>query len=77
MTDTSFSKMELACPRDIEERAIALFERHSLADTGHKWLWPESTEEVRNRYRLFVLVPEMAATMTNSYGDRWEDHEHF
>ena len=43
-------------PEDLEQAAIREFEHQSLLQTGDKWKWEESDEEIRNHYRIRVLV---------------------
>jgi len=48
--------VEDCIPKPIEDRAIALFEEGSLAITGHRWKWAESSDEIRNKWRLRAFI---------------------
>lgn len=43
-------------PESLESEARAVFERSSLAMFGVQWVWKDSSEEVRNRFRLGIMI---------------------
>lgn len=51
-------RVEDNIPSDVEASAIGLFESESQGITGIKWDWTKASDEVRNRFRLRVLLRE-------------------
>lgn len=49
-------RIEDRIPRYIEARAKELFEHQSQAITGHTWVWGDSSDEIRNKWRLEAFV---------------------
>lgn len=43
-------------PSAVEETARNEFERGSEAMFGKAWVWADSSEEVRNRFRIAALI---------------------
>lgn len=39
-------------PVKVEQTAISKFKQSTQAQTGHEWDWEESSEEIRNIWRL-------------------------
>lgn len=43
-------------PPAIEERAVNMFEAATEAMTGHVWVWADSSDEIRNQWRIRAFV---------------------
>jgi hypothetical protein len=43
-------------PESIEAMAIEMFKAHSKGITGHEWKWEESSQDVRNIWRIKALL---------------------